>query len=942
MAYEPLHHKYRPQTFGQLVGQAAIATTLANALQQQRIAPAYLFCGPRGTGKTSSARILAKSLNCLTQQQPHPTPCGSCDVCQAIATGSALDIVEIDAASNTGVDNIRELIERAQFAPVQCRYKVYVIDECLTGDTQVYTKDGFIRIDDPTLKGKQALSYNEASGQWEFRPILRWLDQGEREILEIQTSHRKIRCTGNHLIRTDIGWVAAKDIKKGAKILSPVPVDAELSSTNSAPMGDFVPTLEDTNAFLDWLGPTGNCRKNGQNIKLLDSHPYSPSSELPKMTDTVPSQCAAQQLVILNSVPYSVRSSLTAAKSWSLNNGYQKFPKRDLRGGIWMTVPLASARKEVLKYSSIQKATLPKRTNSSQIGLPAWDTWPNAAPTSERVAADNISTSLSEQTPLDNGCRTYVNTQSPQWCTNSETVVSVRPAGVERVYDIEVDANHNFVANGLLVHNCHMLSTAAFNALLKTLEEPPPQVVFVLATTDPQRVLPTIISRCQRFDFRRIPLEDMVTHLSTIATQETIEIGPEAVRLVAQIAQGGLRDAESLLDQLSLLEPPITVEQVWDLVGAVPERDLLTLVEAISQNQASTVLDQARKLMDRGREPLIVLQSLAGFYRDLLIAKTAAQRQDLVAVTAATWGEMQTLVQGLELSTVLASQHHLRTAEAQVKHSSQPRLWLEVTLMGLLPSSASAASPTPAAASAIQPTSPKPPAPSPPRPAGPPPAPPRATPSPEATPSQPGPPSDASASEAPVHDLDSLWQQIIAVLQPFGTRTLMRQQGKLLACDGHTARIGISSKPLFKMAQGRLSNVEAAFKQVLQRPVEVSLEVLPDAEAASPAPAPPSSPAPPPSSAPPPAQAEPPQSPTNAVPEDAPGQADSSPAGADPWPLDSDLDRAVKSFAQFFNGQIVNLDDDLTDLAAGNGSTGPELPQHEDSFPTDPDDDVPF
>ena len=361
MPYEPLHHKYRPQTFKDLVGQETIALTLSNALKQEKIASAYLFTGPRGTGKTSSARILAKSLNCLNSFQPTPDPCGQCEVCMAIAKGSALDVMEIDAASNTGVDNIREIIERSRFAPVQCRYKIYAIDEC------------------------------------------------------------------------------------------------------------------------------------------------------------------------------------------------------------------------------------------------------------------------------------------------------------------------------------HMLSVAAFNALLKTLEEPPPKVVFILATTDPQRVLPTIISRCQRFDYRRIPLSEMIAHLKYIAQAENIAIADDAIALIAQIANGGLRDAESLLDQLSLIPEEISIAKVWDLVGAVPEQDLLKLLQAIKDNDSIGILQQCRSLLDRGREPIVVLQNLASFYLNLLIAKTAPQRLDMVAVTETCWQQLCMTAQDWDIALILHGQQHLKAAETQIKQTTQPRLWLEVALLGLLP-----------------------------------------------------------------------------------------------------------------------------------------------------------------------------------------------------------------------------------------------------------------
>lgn len=127
MAYEVIARKYRPQRFEDVVGQSHISETLSHAIEQNRVAHAYLFVGPRGTGKTTSARIFAKALNC--EKGPTISPCNECNICKEITAGSSLDVLEIDGASNNGVDSVREIRENAKFAPNQARFKIYIIDE---------------------------------------------------------------------------------------------------------------------------------------------------------------------------------------------------------------------------------------------------------------------------------------------------------------------------------------------------------------------------------------------------------------------------------------------------------------------------------------------------------------------------------------------------------------------------------------------------------------------------------------------------------------------------------------------------------------------------------------------------------------------------------------------------------------------------------------------
>ena len=591
--YQPLHHKYRPQRFDQLVGQEAITATLGKALTSNRIAPAYLFSGPRGTGKTSSARILARSLNCQNSDGPTPEPCGTCDLCRTIASGTALDVIEIDAASNTGVDNIRELIERSRFAPVQARWKVYVVDEC------------------------------------------------------------------------------------------------------------------------------------------------------------------------------------------------------------------------------------------------------------------------------------------------------------------------------------HMLSTAAFNALLKTLEEPPPQVVFVLATTDPQRVLPTILSRCQRFDFRRIPLEALEQHLTWIAEQESIAIQPEAIHVVAQRSQGGLRDAESLLDQLSLLPPPIEANAVWDLLGAVPEQELLALAQAMTSSEPVALLEATRNLLDRGRDPGAVLQGLAGVLRDLVLMAAAPDRPELTGVSPQFRDQLPELAKSIGRSRLLQWQAQLRGAEQQLRQSVQPRLWLEVLLLGLLAepisSSTTTAPRTPqspqAAAAAPTPAVPPAPIPSP--------AQVKAPELPAVAVATPNPPTGST-------NLPELWQQILGSLELPSTRMLLSQQAQLVRLDANRAVVQVAGNWM-GMVQSRSSLLEQAVAKALggsrqliieastsaiAAPVETETPQLPKT-AVVPAVVDAPSPVPPPAPSPlTPAKPAPPKTvqaqPSSAVMAPTSIQNQNPANGSSP----SGLDRQAKNLADFFNGQVLDVDTD--------------------------------
>lgn len=233
-----------------------------------------------------------------------------------------------------------------------------------------------------------------------------------------------------------------------------------------------------------------------------------------------------------------------------------------------------------------------------------------------------------------------------------------------------------------IIDEVHMLSTQAFNALLKTLEEPPAHVKFLFATTDPEKVLPTILSRCQRFDLRRIPTALIVKHLSWIASKEGVEIDDAALHAIARGADGGMRDAESTLDQLiSFCGNRIVETDVLSMFGLAARSQLLELSEALIQGHAAVALRVLDELARNGKDLSRLLGDLLNHFRNLLLFQLTRGDKNLLEVSEAEMGVMATQNQWIDSDALARMLETLTTAEGRMRDAASRRIFLEVTLI---------------------------------------------------------------------------------------------------------------------------------------------------------------------------------------------------------------------------------------------------------------------
>jgi len=235
-----------------------------------------------------------------------------------------------------------------------------------------------------------------------------------------------------------------------------------------------------------------------------------------------------------------------------------------------------------------------------------------------------------------------------------------------------------------ILDEAHMLTTEAENALLKTLEEPPAHVVFVLVTTEPHRLPTTILSRCQRFEFRRIPTALIVERLARIAREEGLQVTPGALQLIARSADGALRDAESVLDQLAAsVEGPITEADVVRLLGLLEDEVVDAVTRAVRDGDAAAVLRVAAQVAESGRDPRAALRRLLSHFRDLLLLSTSPELGDLVDAPGERVAQLAEQARAFRPEELLRAISVLAAAEGEVRWSGQPRLSLELALLRL-------------------------------------------------------------------------------------------------------------------------------------------------------------------------------------------------------------------------------------------------------------------
>jgi len=312
--------------------------------------------------------------------------------------------------------------------------------------------------------------------------------------------------------------------------------------------------------------------------------------------------------------------------------------------------------------------------------------------TGKTTLARVFAKALNCQAPTDEGepCNTCSSCREIA-SGNSMDVLEIDGASHRGIDDIrQINETVGYAASSgkykiYIIDEVHMLTKEAFNALLKTLEEPPPKVLFLFATTEPHKVLPTILSRCQRFNLNRIPLEKIINKLKRIATDQNIDSDDDALHLLAQRADGGLRDAESLFDQIiAFHEGRITVTTVADVLGVMPKETLFALDQAGKEGKLAMAFEIVHQIFSQGKDFIHFVESLTDHFRTLLLIKLSGPNAPFLTLSESDKPRYEASSKLYTQEQCVTILDFLIEAQSQIRFQSSPRIALEAILMRIM------------------------------------------------------------------------------------------------------------------------------------------------------------------------------------------------------------------------------------------------------------------
>ena len=569
--------KYRPKTFNDMVAQEEIIDILTYQVNNKSTKNSYLFVGASGCGKTTAARILADMLN--------------------NGKGSP---IEIDAASNNGVDNIRSIIEQANFRSIISEYKIFIIDECVTGDTEILTNDGWKRIDKLT-KNEKVAQYN--NGLIEFVYPNEYIEKNYKgDMYNIKIGDKAIfTMSPNHV--QPLLYNKSKMIKE--KYIKDIKFNQNNSFIRSSVGIDRGEHLSNLERVVIALQADGSLQ-----VEQKDYNYWTIQVKKERKKERL------ANILKLSGLKYNVLKS----RGEECN-----------RYSIWTP---KNVTKKLSSYFNIENID---RTKAQEIleEMVLWDGYSNYENYLYYSCIDKDNVDFYQSVGMLCGYKSRISTRednrSLSFSTSYRLYLQKDLGGYSngrvekeviqyngKIYCVKVPSNNIIIRkNGYVIvtGNCHMLSNGAWNALLKLLEEPPMKTVFILCTTEPQKVIPTVLSRVQRFDFTKIPDIKIIERLKYIYEKEVsnAQYDNKSFEIIAKNSQGGLRTAISLLDKCLDFSPNLIVNNVYMALNLISEDNLSNVVDYIFNKKEEELLKELDVLYNNSYDFKVFIKDLIKF-----------------------------------------------------------------------------------------------------------------------------------------------------------------------------------------------------------------------------------------------------------------------------------------------------------------------------------------